>query len=249
MAKKKSKKPALSKASFKTTGKHATMRVDDKKKKTYYFAAKIDGKKATKIAESDVGDIFGVSSDSVKLGRPSLKYDFYCLYDAELELSFLRLRNQELGVNEQVKGVLVGGEVMMPKKGKDIPGPAIRLDIVELFEMKRTDGMLLDGKTGGEARMVEKTVKGSGKKRASPAWIKKQRIGSGKYNSVEKVAKAVAKMASQKPSDAKRVVTHNLTFKKIEGYYIPVYYISATAGGQKKTVKVNGIDSSLSLDV
>ena len=109
--------------------------------------------------------------------------------------------------------------------------------------------MLLDWKTGGEARMVEKIVKGAGKKSASPAWTKKQRVGSGKYNSVEKVVKAVAKMASQKPSDAKRVVTHSLTFKKIEGYYIPVYYISATAGGQSKTIKVNGIDGSLSLDI
>lgn len=249
MAKKKSKKPALSKASFKTTGKHATISVDDKKKKNYYFATKVDPKKAAKAAEADGADILGVDRNAVKVGSPSLKYDFYCLYEAELQLSFLRLRTQELGVNEQVKGALVGGEVVIPKKGKEIPGPALRLDIVELFEIKRSDGMLLDGKTGGPARVVEKIVKGSGKKGASPGWIKKQRIGSGKFNSIEKVVKAVSKVASQKPSGAKRIVTHSLNFKKLEGYYIPIYYIKASAGEQTKTLKVNAIDGSVSLDI
>ena len=249
MARKKSRKSSPSKANFKTTGKHATMKVDDKKKKTYYFAAKVKPQKAAKIAEQEAPDILGVSTDSVKIGRPSLKYDFYCEYQADLELSFLRVRKQELGVNEQVKAALVGGEVMTPKKGKDIPGPALKLEIVELFELERSDGMVLDGKTGGPARVMEKTIGGPGKKRASPAWIGKQRIGSGKFNSIEKVVRAVSKPAKQKPSGAKRVISHELTFKKLNGFYVPVYYIKASAGSQSKTIKVNALDGGVSLDV
>ncbi len=249
MAKKKAKKSGPSKASFKTTGAHAKMKVDDKKQKTYYFAAKVKPEKAAKTVEQEAPGILGVSLDAIKIGRPSLKYDFYCDYEAALELSFLRLRTQELGVNEQVQAALVGGEVMTPKKGKDIPGPALKIDIVELFELARSDQMILDGKTGGPARVMEKTVKGPGKKSASPTWIKKQRVGAGKYNSVAKVVKAVSKAASQKPSGAKRVISHDLTFKKLDGFYIPVYYISASAGEQSKTIKVNALDGGVSLGV
>lgn len=251
MAKKKSskKKATLSASLFKVTGADAKMKVIEKKKKLYYFSDKVDSKKAAKIAVTEGADILGVPSSEISAGKPSLKYDFYCIYDAALELTFLRVRKQEIGVNEQVKGTLVGKDVLMPKKGKDVPGPSIQLDIIELFEIKRTDGMVLDGATGGPANAVEPILKGAGKKSATAAWLKKSSIGAGKYNSLEKVVKAVAKMAGQKPSDAKRVSSHSLTFSKLEGYYVPVYYVSISAGAKKQVIKVNAINSSVSVKV
>jgi hypothetical protein len=222
MAKKKTKKKAaLTPSMFKVTGAHAKMKVDSKKKKLYYFGTKVKPEKAKKTAEVDGADILGVSS--VKAGKPSLKYDFYCSYDAVLNIKFLRLRPQEIGVTEQVKGTLVGKEVYSPKKKGDFH--SIKINMVELFEIKRNDGMILDGRTGGPARTLEKLLKGPGKKSASSSWITKNKISSGKFNSLEKVVKAVSKMAGQKPSGAKRITSHSLQFKKLEGFYVPIYYV------------------------
>jgi hypothetical protein len=245
MAKKRKKKAALSPSMFKVTGAHKKMKVDDKKKKLYYFGIKVKPEKAKKIAGTDGPDILGVSE--VRVGKPSLKYDFYCSYDANLEITFLRLRPQEIGVTEQVKGTLVGKEVYKPKKKGDFY--SIKVNIIELFEIKRNDGMILDGRTGGPARAMEKLLKGPGKKKANAAWVRKNKISPGKFNSLEKVVRAVSKMARQKPSGAKRVTSHELSFKKLEGYYIPIYYVKLSAGAQSQILKVNAVDGSVSVKV
>lgn len=249
MAKKKKKKSksALSPAMFKVTGAHAKLKVDSKKKKLFYFGTKVKPEKAKKIAGADGAEILGVSPSAVKVGKPAIKYDFYCSYDAALELKFLRVRDQEIGVNEQVKGTLVGKEVVTPKKKGNFH--TIDIDIVELFVIKRNDGMILDGKTGGPARALEKLLKGPGKKGATSAWVRKNKIGPGKFNSIEKVVKAVSKMAGQKPSGAKRITTHTLKFKKLEGYYVPVYYVKVTAGANTKTLKINAVNGAVSIAV
>ncbi len=249
MAKKKSKKKkgALSPSMFKVTGAHAKMKVDTKKKKLYYFGTKVKPEKAKKIASTDGADILGVTPSKVKVGKPSIKYDFYCSYDAVLNMMFLRLRPQEIGVTEQVKGTLVGKEVYKPKKKGDFH--SIKVNMVELFEIKRTDGMVLDGRTGGPARALEKLLKGPGKKKASTSWIRKNKISSGKFNSLEKVIKAVSKMAGQKPSGAKRISSHSLVFKKLEGYYVPIYYVKVTAGAKSQTLKINAVNGSISVAV
>ncbi|MFX0107609.1 MAG: hypothetical protein ACFE7R_04940, partial [Candidatus Hodarchaeota archaeon] len=196
--KKKSAKPKFTASMFKTTGKHAAMKIDSKKKKLFYFQEKIKPEKAKKIATQDGADILSAAAGSLNVGKPSLKYEFYCIYDAVLDLKFLRLRKQELGVNDQVTGTLVGKEVVLPKKGKSIPGKSIQLEIAELFELMRTDSMIVDGKTGGPANAMEKVLKGPGKKTATAAWVRKSSIASGKYNAIEKVVKAVSKLAGQK---------------------------------------------------
>lgn len=247
MAKKKSKSAKLSPSMFKVTGAHAKMKVDSKKKKLYYFGTKVKPEKARKIASADGADILEVDSSQVKVGKPTIKYDFYCSYDAVLNIKFLRVRPQEIGVTEQVKGTLVGKVIYKPKKKGDFH--SIKIDIVELFEIKRTDGMVLDGRTGGPARALEKLLRGPGKKIASAAWVRKNKISSGKFNSLERVIKAVSKMAGQKPSGAKRISSHSLTFKKLEGYYVPIYYVKVTAGAKKQTLKVNAVDGSVSVAV
>jgi hypothetical protein len=247
LANKKSAKPKAS--AFRITGAHAKMKIDQKRKKMFYFKEKIKPEKAKKNALKDGADFLGVSPDAAKASKPSLKYDFYCMYDAVLILKFLRLRRQELGVNEQVSGAFVGKEVILPKKGKTIPGRALHLEVIELFELKRSDGMTVDGKTGGPADAIEKLLKKPGKKKATPAWIRKNKISSGKYNSVEKVVKTVAKLAAQKPSDAKRVSEHSLTFKRLDGFYIPVYYVKVKAGAKSQTWRVNGLNGAVSLAV
>ncbi|MHA1768316.1 MAG: hypothetical protein ACTSV3_00485 [Candidatus Thorarchaeota archaeon] len=249
MAKKKSKKPALTPAKFKTTGGHAKMKVVAKSKKMYYFRTKVKPEKVVKTATAEGPGLLEVGASSIKVGRPTLKYDFYCIYDASLEMSFLRVRKREISVHESVKGVLVGKEVFKPKKGKEVPGPAVALDTVEMFEIKQDDAMTLDGKTGGPANTMSKLLKGPGKKTASKSWVKKNKISPGKFNSLEKVVKAVTKFASQRPSDAKKVVSHVLTFKKLEGYYVPVYYVGLSAGSKKMTLKVNGVNGAVSLAV
>lgn len=249
MAKKKAKKKsaALSPSMFKVTGAHAKMKVDSKKKKLYYFGTKVKPEKAKKVAGSDGADILGVTPSQVKVGKPSIKYDFYCSYDAVLNLKFLRLRPQEIGVTEQVKGTLVGKEVYTPKKKGDFH--SIKINMVELFEIKRNDGMVLDGRTGSPARTLEKLLKGPGKKAASAAWVRKNKVSPGKFNSLEKVVKAVSKMAGQKPSGAKRISSHSLTFKKLQGYYVPVYYVKVTAGAKQQTLKINAVNGSMSVAV
>jgi hypothetical protein len=245
MAKKKKSKPSISPSMFKLTGGHKKLKVDSKKAKTYYFGTKVKPEKARKVAAKDGADILGVSE--VTVSKPKIKYDFYCMYEAELELLFLRKNKQNFGVNEQVKGVLIGKEVLKPKKKEGFH--SITVDAIELFEIERKDGMTLDGKTGGPARALEKLLKGPGKKKATSAWITKNRVSPGKFNSIEKVVKAVSKMAGQKPSGAKRITKHELIFKKLEGYYVPVYYVNISAGAQKQTLKINAVDGSVSVAV
>ena len=249
MAKKKTKKKSatLSPSMFKVTGANAKMKVDTKKKKLYYFGTKVKPEKAKKVAGSDGADILGVTPSQVKVGKPSIKYDFYCSYDAALDIKFLRLRPQEIGVTEQVKGTLVGKEVYSPKKKGDFH--SIKINMVELFEIKRNDGMILDGRTGGPARALEKLLKGPGKKNDSTAWIRKNKVSPGKFNSLEKVIKAVSKMAGKKPSGAKRISSHSLAFKKLEGYYVPIYYVKVTAGAKAQTLKINAVNGSVSVAV
>jgi hypothetical protein len=40
-----------------------------------------------------------------------------------------------------------------------------------------------------------------------------------------------------------------LTFKKLEGYYVPVYYVNVSAGAKKQTLKINAVDGSVSVAV
>ena len=251
MAAKKKKTAAksvkLSPTMFKITGTHSPMKINDKKKKLSYFAPKIDADKASKVAKTDGADILGTAD--VTTAKPALKYDFYCSYDAVLNLKFLRVRPQEIGVNDQVKGVLVSNEVLTPLKGKEVPGKSIKLNLVELFEIERKDGMTVDGLTGGPAKAIEKLLSGPGKITATPAWVKKNPTSTGPYASVEKVVKAVAKMAGTKPSDAKRVVLHELNFNQLNGYYVPVWYVKVSAGSQSKTMKINALDGSVSVQV
>jgi hypothetical protein len=246
--KKSTKKSAkLSPTMFKVTGTQSKMKINENSKKLYYFPPKIDAAKASKSVEKDGADILGTAD--ITIAKPALKYDFYCTYDAELNLNFLRVRPQEVGVNDQVKGVLIGNEVLSPVKGKDVPGRSVKLSMVELFEITRKDGMTLDGLTGGPAKAIEKLLSGPGKKTATPAWVKKNPTSTGPYASFEKVVKAVAKIASSKPSDAKRVILHELIFKQLIGYYVPVWYIKVSAGTQSKTMKVNALDGAVSVQV
>ncbi len=249
MAKKKKKTQSLSKTLFKTTGKDTKMKIDDKKKKLYYFKPKVDEEKAKKLGSVDGAEIMGVSEDSLKVSKPSLKYDFYCIYDATVYMKFVRVRDQEIGVQEQLLGAMVGKEVFMPKKGKEIPGKAIFLEITELFEIENKAEFIIDGSTGFPARTLEKLLKGPGKKRATPAWLRKGKITSGKLNSVEKVVKALAKDAGKAPKEAKRVVEHSLTFNTLDGFYVPTYYVNIRAGEQKKTMRINAIDGNVALKV
>ncbi len=247
--KKKSAKSRLSASMFKTTGAHAKMKIDSKRKKQYYFAAKVKPERAKKTAAKDGAEVLGVPTSALKVSKPALKYDFYCMYDAVLNLRFLRLRNEELSVNDQVSGALIGRDVVPPRKGKSIPGKALRFDVVELFEIARTDGMTVDGRTGGPAHAVEKLLKRAGKKKATPAWVRKNKVAPGKFNSVEKVVKAVAKLAGQKPSGAKRVVEHVLKFNQLDGFYLPTYYVKVAAGAKSQMLRVNGLNGAVSLAV
>jgi hypothetical protein len=144
---------------------------------------------------------------------------------------------------------MVGKEIIKPRKGKDVPGKALRLDVIELFDHERTDAMVLDGSTGVPARSIEKMLKRSGKKRATPAWIKKAKVSSGKYNSTAKVVKAVAKLAKKAPKGVKRVVEHSLTFNELTGFYVPTYYVEVSAGEESRTMRINAVNGTVALKV
>ena len=245
--KKKTSKPTLSPALFKLTGADAKMKIDSKKSKLYYFGSKVDEKKAKKSATSTGAEILGVSEGDLKVSKPSIKYDFYCQYDATLELTFLRVNSRSFGVNDQVKGVLIGKDVLVPKKKGGFL--SINLDAVELFEIKNNDANTIDGRTGSAALAFEKLLKGPGKKKATAAWIRANKISPGKYNSIEKWVKYLAKLAGGKPSGSKRISSHALTFKKLDGFYIPVYYVKITAGQKTQTIKVNAINGDVSIAV
>ncbi len=249
MAKKKSTKATLSPSLFKVTGVHSKMKTVKKKEKLYYFAEKIDANKAAKLAADTGAEILGASADSLKVSKPSLKYDFYCIYDANLAMKFVRVNKQEIGVLDSLKAAKVGNDILTPTKGKDVPGKAIFLDIVELFEMSWDDSMVLDGTTGIQSKNIESILKGAGKKTASATFLKKASITTGKMNSIAKVIKAVEKIAAKTPKEAKRVVEHVLTFKRLEGYYIPTYYVNVSLGEQKRTIRVNAVNKNVALKI
>ncbi|MHA1908328.1 MAG: hypothetical protein ACW98Y_13600 [Candidatus Thorarchaeota archaeon] len=250
MAKKKKKKStALSPTLFKLTGADAKMKVDAKKKALYYFVEKVKPEKAAKLAANTAAEIMGTTVASVKTSKPALKYDFYCIYDAEVNLKYVSLRKQEIGVYEQLLGAAIGKEVFKPKKGKDVPGKAIFLDIAELYATENKASHILDGTTGFPARSLERLLKGPGKKKASPAWVRKAKITPGKFNSLEKVLKAISKDASKVPKDAKRVVEHSLAFKALQGFYVPTYYVTVTHGAETKMMRINAVNKNVALKV
>jgi len=250
MAKKKKKKSAtLSKTLFKLTGADAKLKIDAKKKKLYYFAEKVKPEKAASMGAETAAEIMEASVDAVKVGKPSLKYDFYCIYNAEVKVKYVSLRKQEIGVYDQLLGAMVGGEVFKPKKGKDIPGKAIFLEIAELYATENTASHILDGTTGFPARSLERMLKGSGKKTASAAWARKVKITPGKFNSLEKVLKAITKDASKVPKDAKRVVEHTLRFKELTGFYVPTFYVKVTHGADSKMMRINAVNRNVALKV
>ncbi|TXT57343.1 MAG: conserved exported protein of unknown function [Candidatus Thorarchaeota archaeon] len=249
MAKKSRKKAGLTVSSFKTTGAHAKLEVDDKKQKTYYFKEKVKLEEAKEIAEKEGASIFGVSASDLSVSKPKIKYEFYCIYDLVWELQYLSIRKEELSVNDHVKGALVGGEILKPNKGKTVPGKALKLPIVELYELKRTDSMIVDGRTGGLANQMESLLTGPGKKKATPAWIRKAKVASGKANSIDKVIRQVSKTAKKRPKGAKRVVENQVTFKKLMGFYVPVWYVRIAVGEDKKTLRINAVNEDVGLDV
>ena len=92
-------------------------------------------------------------------------------------------------------------------------------------------------------------MRGAGKKSATSTWIRKNPIVPGKYNSIEKIVKAYTKLAAKKPKTAKRIVKNTLSFKKLEGYYIPTYYVKTSAGSESKTMRVNAVNRNVALKV
>lgn len=249
MAKKKKKSSALSPALFKLTGADAKLKVDAKKKSLYYFVEKVKPEKAVKLAVATAAEIMDTDAASVKASKPALKYDFYCIYDAEVQVKYVSLRKQEIGVYDQLLGALVGKKVFKPKKGKDIPGKAIFLDIVELYATENKASHILDGTTGFPARTLERMLKGPGKKKATSAWVRKVKITPGKFNSIDKVLKAITKDASKVPRDAKRVVLHTLSFKALQGFYVPTYYVKVTHGADSKLMRINAVNKNVALKV
>ncbi len=248
MAKKKSK-PTLSASKFKITGADAKIKVDAKKKKLFFFVEKVKPEKAAKLAAKTASEIMDVPVDSIKTGKPTLKYDFYSIYEATMKMTYLTLRKQEIGVYEQLKGALVGKEVFLPKKGKDVPGKAIFLDIIEMYETETPISHILDGSTGFPARSLESMLKGAGKKKATPAWIRKVKVSPGKFNSLEKILKGIVKDASKVPKDVKRVVERTLVFSQLNGYYVPTYYVKATSGSKVKILRINAVNGNVALKV
>jgi hypothetical protein len=255
MAKKSTKKTTKKKvatlppALFKSTGANAALKINDKKRKLYYFTSKMDAEKAKKLAASSGAEILNVPAASLSIGSPSLKYDFYSVYDAEVTLKYVSVHTQELGVYDQLLGAMVGNQVLMPTKGKTIPGKAIFVDVAELYETKNAANHILDGTTGFPAKTLESLFKGAGKKAATAAWIKSNPATPGKFNSLDKVVKAIVADAKKVPKEAKRVVEHTLDFKKLEGFYIPTYYVKVTAGADVKYMRINAVNGNVALKV
>ncbi len=243
MAKKKSSKSKLSTALFKITGPDAKLKVKAQKK-LFYLKEKVKPEKAKKLAAELGSEALGVSASDLSIGKPSLKYEFYINCDALLERKLLVVRKQEIGLQEEVAGVLVGKDVLPPKRSKEPPTRRVELDMVELYEIKRTETEVFDGRTGYPARTLAKVVKGAGRKPASSAWLKKVKVAPGKYNSLDKFLKAYQKRASVKPKNIKRVASQTLTFKKLEGVYIPTYYVKVGSGSQSKVIRVNAVNGT-----
>ncbi|MHA1638128.1 MAG: hypothetical protein ACTSUB_08960, partial [Candidatus Thorarchaeota archaeon] len=82
-----------------------------------------------------------------------------------------------------------------------------------------------------------------------PAWIRKNKITSGKLNSVEKVLKAIVKEVGKVSKDIKRVVERSVVFSKFDNLYVPTYYVTVTAGAKSKVMRVNGVTGNVSIKV
>lgn len=234
---------------MKPVGPSAKMAIDDKKQKAYYFEPKITPEKAAELATRDGAAALGTSPGSVNVGKPLLKYDFYCIYKADMSMKYVQSRQQELGVNDRVVAAMVGNSVIVPKKGKDVPGKAVALEISELYEVSASDGMTLDGATGTQARAIEPLLAGAGKKPAAGSWLKKVSVSPGKYTSIDKVVKDILKVAAKAPAGAKRIVNHKVVFSRLDGFYVPTYYVTVSAGGKAKIMRVNGLNGSVALKV
>ncbi|MHA1960925.1 MAG: hypothetical protein ACW99U_11880 [Candidatus Thorarchaeota archaeon] len=249
MAKKKkksSKKKTISPSLFKAKGPDAKLKVTAKKK-LYYFGPKVKPEKATKLAAGTGSEILGTSASALKVSKPVLKYEFYINCDCTAEKNYVSVRTQEIGVQNEMVAALVGKAVITPKKAREPPMRRIELDIIELYDVKRTDKMVYDGRTGGPARVMEKIVKGAGKKPASASWIRKAKIASGKFNTLEKFLKAYTKNAAGRPASVKRTSAQSLKFKKLEGFYVPTYYVKVTAGADSRRLRVNAMNGTVAL--
>ncbi|MGY5862969.1 MAG: hypothetical protein RTV41_00050 [Candidatus Thorarchaeota archaeon] len=246
--KKKKKKAALSPSMFKVTGAHAKMKVDTKKKKLYYFGTKVDLEKAKRVAGKFGADILETTVDRLKVGKPKLKYEFFYVFDIKLSMKYLKLDKEDFVVPEHVKGALVGKEIFRPKKKDGFN--KIAVDIIELAELETSAEVdAISSKGGSAGKIIEKVLRGPGKKKATSAWIRKNPIAPGKFNSFEKVIKNRVKYAKIRPEDAKRVISHSLVFNKLMGYYVPTYFTTVTLGNQTYSIKVNAVNGTPSVNV
>jgi len=225
------------------------MAIDDKKRRAYYFDPKITPEKAAELATRDGAAALGISPSSVNVGKPSLRFDFYCIYKADMSMKYVQSRQQELGVNDRVVAAMVGNSVFVPRKGKDVPGKAVAIELSELYEIAASDGMTLDGTTGTQARSFEPLLAGAGKKPVVGGWLKKASVSPGKYTSVDRVVKDVVKVAAKAPAGAKRIVDHKVVFSRLDGFYMPTYYVTVSAGGKSKIMRVNGLNGAVALKI
>ncbi|MEM4734575.1 MAG: hypothetical protein QXS20_02570 [Candidatus Thorarchaeota archaeon] len=246
---KSSTRPSISPAMFRTTGPAAKLRVNDKCSKLYYFSEKIKVEQARELALKEGAELLSAAPDSLSVGAPALKYEFYCAYDAVMTMRFLVSKRHELSVAESVVGVAIDKLVLQPTKGKEVPGPVVTVDMVELHEMKRSDSMVVDGQTGLQAEVMAALLKGPGKVAATSAWLGKAKVVPGKFNSIDKVVKEIGKVVLRVPPNASRLVEASLDFKQLDGYYVPVYYVSVSHGGTSKILRVNAVNGSVALKV
>lgn len=239
----------LSKRMFRTSGSNARLEIDDDKAREYYFDAKVDNEKAKEKAAEEAAEILESRQESLKVYNPRLKYDFFCIYEAENEKQFTRLRKEEIGVQEHLVGALVGKEIIKPRKGREIPGDAIRVEIIELFETETSVEFILDGVTGYAANTLEKLLTGRGKHRVDSAWKRKSTISPGKYKEIEDVVERLAREAKKKPHGAKRIIENKLEFKKLRGFYVPTYYVTVKKGRKKVELRINAVNGDVRINV
>ncbi|MBD3158770.1 MAG: hypothetical protein GF309_08295 [Candidatus Lokiarchaeota archaeon] len=239
----------LSKRMFRTSGSNARLEIDDDKAREYYFDAKMDEEEAREKASEEAAEILDTRQDSLRVYSPRLKHDFYCIYEAENEKLFTRVRKEEIGVQEQLIGAMIGKEIIKPRKGRDIPGRAIKAEIVELFATETTVEFILDGVTGFAANTLENLLTGRGKHRVTSAWKRKITVSPGKYKDLDDVVKRLAREAKKKPHGAKRVIDNKLDFKKLRGFYVPTYYVTVKKGNRKIELRINAVNRDVRINV
>ncbi len=250
MSPKKSGKTALSPSHFRLTGGSAKLKTVVRDQRAFYFRTKVDADEAADIAMRAGAEALGVGEDDVKVGRPALKYEFYCMCDAEVMVHSLHVKTEEVYVPDETVGVLVVGEkVLLPRKTKSAPMKSVVIDTVHLHETRRPMSVILNGTTGLAAQAMEEFLKGPGKKKATPEWLDSVKVAPGKLNSFEKVIRALEKEAKKVvPAGAKRVAEHELTVK-LTGFYVPTYYVKVSAGEESKTMRVNAVTGDVALKV